>query len=191
MPLIAVLVGAIAFFGAHLFSTFRKRGEGDVKARLGYRPYMGLFTLVSLIGLALFAWGWANMRPWPQLWSPPDWTRRIPQTVMPIALILLAAAYTPVGWIKKTARHPMLLAVMVWAAAHLCANGDLGAVILFGSFLAYAGIDRIALSRRGDKGPGEVKPSLAGDMMAITAGLASYMVIVFWLHPLIIGLSVF
>ena len=189
--LIALIVGFIVFFAAHLFSTFRKRGDGDVKARVGYRPYMGLFTLVSLIGLSLFAWGWANMRPWPQVWSPPDWTQHIPQTLMPVALILLAAAYTPVGWIKKSVRHPMLLAVKVWAAAHLCANGDLGAIILFGSFLFYAVIDRIALARRGDKGPVDVKPSLAGDMMAITAGLASYMVIVFWLHPLIIGLSVF
>jgi uncharacterized membrane protein len=191
MPLIALIIGAVVFFGAHLFSTLRKRGEGDVKTRLGYRPYMGLFTLASLVSLALFAWGWANMRPWPQVWTPPDWTRHIPQSGMPIAMILLAAAYTPVGWIKKTVKHPMLLAVMLWAIVHLCANGDMGAIILFGSFLVYAVIDRIALALRGDKGPVGVKPSIAGDMMAITAGLAAYMVIVFWLHPLIIGLAVF
>ena len=190
MALIALILGAVIFFGAHLFSTFRSRGEAGLRARLGYRPYMGLFTLVSLFSLALFAWGWANMRPWPQLWSPPDWTRHIAQTVMPIALILLAAAYTPVGWIKQSVKHPMLLAVMVWALAHLCANGDLGAVILFGAFLLYAVIDRVALAQRGDKGPVGVKPAIAGDMMAITAGLTAYMVIVFWLHPLIIGLSV-
>jgi uncharacterized membrane protein len=191
MPLYALIIGAVVFFGAHLFSTFRSRGETGLRAKLGYRPYMGLFTLVSLIGLALFAWGWANMRPWPQVWSPPDWARHIPQTVMPIAMILLAAAYTPVGFIKKTVKHPMLLAVKVWAAAHLCANGDLGAIILFGSFLLYAVIDRIALARRGDKGPVGVKPSFMGDMMAIAAGLAAYLVIVFWLHPLIVGVPVF
>ena len=191
LPLIALILGALVFFGAHLFSTFRSRGEQGLRAKLGYRPYMGLFTLVSLVSLALFAWGWTNMRPWPQLWSPPDWTRHIPQIVMPIALILFASAYTPVGWIKKSASHPMLLAVMLWALAHLCANDDLGAVILFGAFLVYAGIDRLALAQRGDKGPVGVTPSIAGDMMAITAGLTAFMVIVFWLHPLIIGLAVF
>ena len=191
MYLPALIIGGVIFFAAHLFSTFRKRGEGDVKARMGFRPYMGLFTLVSLVGLALFAWGWANMRPWPQVWSPPDWTKLIPQTVMPIAMILLVSAYTPVGFIKKTVKHPMLLAVKVWAAAHLCANGDLGAIVLFGAFLLYAVIDRIALARRSDKGPVGVKPSFMGDMMAIAGGLAAYMVIVFWLHPLIIGVAVF
>lgn len=191
MPVIALVVGAIAFFGAHLFSTFRSRGETGLRARLGYRAYMGLYTAVSLVGLALFAWGWANLRPWPQVWTPPDWTRWIAVWSMPVAFILLVAAYTPVGFIKKIARHPMLLAVKVWAAAHLCANGDLGAIVLFGAFLLYAVIDRIALARRGDKGPVGVKPHVAGDMMAISGGLAAYAAVVFWLHPLVIGLAIF
>ncbi len=32
----------------------------------------------------------------------------------------------------------MLAGVKLWAAAHLLANGDLGSIILFGSFLGWA-----------------------------------------------------
>jgi uncharacterized membrane protein len=191
MPLYALIAGAVIFFGAHLFSAFRSRGPTGLRAKLGYRAYMGLYTLVSLVGLALFAWGWANMRPWPEVWSPPEWAKHVTQALMPIAAILVAAAYLPVGYIKKTVKHPMLTGVKVWAIAHLASNGDLGAIVLFGSFLAYAAIDRIAVARRGDKGPVGVKPNLMGDMLAITVGFLFYLVVVFWLHQAVIGVSPF
>jgi len=42
------------------------------------------------------------------------------------------------------AAPPMLVAVKIWALAHLLANGDAGGMLLFGSFLAWAVFDRIA-----------------------------------------------
>ncbi len=42
----------------------------------------------------------------------------------------------------------MLLAVKIWATAHLLANGDLGSILLFGGFLAWAVSARISLKRR-------------------------------------------
>ena len=45
----------------------------------------------------------------------------------------------------------MLAGVKLWAAAHLLANGDLGSIILFGSFLGWAVFDRISLKRRADR----------------------------------------
>ena len=188
MPLYAFISGGVIFFAAHLFSTFRKRGEGDIKIR-NYRPYMGLFTLVSLVGLALFAWGWANLRPWPQLWTPPEWGRHIALSLMPFAAILISAAYLPTGYIKKFVGHPMLLAVMVWALAHLAANGDLGALLLFGVFFLYALVDRLVVAARGDRGPVGQKPTILGDMLAISVGGGAYLVIIFWLHKAVIGVS--
>jgi uncharacterized membrane protein len=61
-------------------------------------------------------------------------------------------AYLP-GKIKATVRHPMLAAIKFWALAHLIANGDLASIILFGSFLAYAVVDRILLKSRGGAAP--------------------------------------
>ena len=42
----------------------------------------------------------------------------------------------------------MLLAVKLWAVAHLLANGTLADVLLFGGFLAWAVADRISVKRR-------------------------------------------
>jgi uncharacterized membrane protein len=106
--------------------------------------------------------------------------------------ILLLAAYLP-GEIKAKLRHPMLAAVKFWALAHLIANGDLASMILFGSFLAYAVFDRIALKRRaGAEVPAIPDPAIArrNDIISIVGGLVLYVVFLVWLHPLLIGVSV-
>ena len=82
-----------------------------------------------------------------QIWSPPYWTRYVAMVLMVPVFILLIAAYLP-GEIKAKVKHPFLVAIKTWALAHLIANGDLASIILFGSFLAYAVFDRIALKRR-------------------------------------------
>ena len=35
--------GLVVFFGTHMFSAFRTRGEGDIALRMGRGPYMGLY----------------------------------------------------------------------------------------------------------------------------------------------------
>ena len=85
------------------------------------------------------------------VWYPPAWTRHIVVALMWPASIMVAAAYIP-GNIKRVLKHPMLVGVKTWAFAHLCANGDLGGIILFGSVLAWAVYDRITLKRRTDPG---------------------------------------
>ena len=45
-------------------------------------------------------------------------------------------------------KHPMLTATKAWALAHLLVNGNLADVLLFGSFLAWAVANRIAVGKR-------------------------------------------
>ena len=88
-------------------------------------------------------------------------------------------------------KNPFLDAISTWALAHLIANGDLASIILFGSFLAYAVFDRIALKRRPatglvtapETGPGR------NDVISVVGGLLLYVVFLVWLHPLLIGTS--
>ena len=83
----------------------------------------------------------------------------------------------------------MLLAVKIWAFGHLLANGELNSVLLFGSFLAYGVIDRIALKKRGDIGPGPDAPvSAMGDIGAVVIGAGVYAAILLWLHPILFGM---
>ena len=63
----------------------------------------------------------------------------------------MAAAFVP-SHIKSKLKHPMLASVKTWALAHLLSNGDLGSILLFGSFLAWGVYARIAAKRRGDLG---------------------------------------
>src|SRR4029079_4733174 len=132
------------------------------------------FALLSVVTFVVLVWGFARA-PVIQVWSPPSWTRWVAIVLMIPAFILLVAAYVP-GQIKAKVRHPFLVAIKTWALAHLIANGDLASIILFGSFLAYAVVDRIALKRR--PATGLVTAAEAGssrnDVIAVVGGLLLY-----------------
>jgi uncharacterized membrane protein len=146
-----LLLGIVLFLGSHTLTTFRTMRAGMI-GQLGEGPYKGLYSLVALVGFACICWGFSRYRAegWVQLWSPPIWTRHITITLMWFAFVALAASGKSPGRIRGWLRQPMLVAVKIWALAHLLANGDLGGVVLFGSFLAWAVYDRIAVKRRGD-----------------------------------------
>jgi uncharacterized membrane protein len=187
-----MLIGGLAlFFAAHLIPT-RPRLRARLVGAVGSGPYSGLFALVSLVALVLIVLGYGQMqglgRENPQLWVPPRWTRHLTMLLMIPAMVLLVAAYVPAG-IRTALRHPMLMGVMLWAFAHLLANGDLASVLLFGSFLAYATYDMISASQRAALGPlGTARGGPAGDAAAIVAGLALYALLLVWGHQLLTGI---
>jgi uncharacterized membrane protein len=192
MGLVVEILGLVLFLGAHVFVTMRGRRAALI-ARCGQWPYKGLFSLVSIAGLALIGYGFAKYRDAGviQLWYPPGWTRHIVEALMWPASILVAAAYIP-GNIRRTVKHPMLLAVKTWALAHLCANGDLGGIILFGSVLLWAGYDRVTLKRRSDPGAPPIPVGgVTNDIVAIVVGTLLYLALGFVFHPLVIGLPAF
>jgi uncharacterized membrane protein len=167
-----LIVGIVVFLGVHLLPTFPEVRERLIGA-LGENGYKALFSILSILGFVLIVWGFARA-PVIQVWSPPYWTRYVAMVVMLPVFILLIAAYMP-GQIKAKVKHPFLVAIKTWALAHLIANGDLASIVLFGSFLAYAVLDRIALKRR---------PAIN-----VVGGLLLYVAFLVWLHPLLIGTS--
>jgi uncharacterized membrane protein len=84
----------------------------------------------------------------------------------------------------------MLVAIKIWALAHLLANGDAGGMLLFGSFLAWAVFDRIAVKNRGDMGARPIASFTRADAMALGVGTLAYVAMIF-LHPIQIGVPVF
>ena len=183
------LIGLLVFFGLHVYSAVRPRGPGqDLRERLGYGPYMGLYSIVSIIGFVLIVYGYGATRGAGVLYVPPTWLAHINLLLTVPALILLVASQVPAGYIKKATKHPMLVAVKLWALGHLLANGELNSVILFGSFLAYAVFDRIMVKRRGDTGPGpDVTLNPFMDGVSVVVGLGVWAAIAFWLHPILFG----
>jgi uncharacterized membrane protein len=105
------------------------------------------------------------------------------------AFVSLAAMNPAPGRIRGWLRHPMLVAIKIWALAHLLANGDLGGVLLFGCFLAWAVFDRISVKRRGDAGAVRIAAFTRADAMVLGFGTVAYVAMIF-LHPLLIGVPV-
>jgi uncharacterized membrane protein len=192
MGLAVEILGLVIFLGAHVFVTLRDERAALV-AKIGEWPYRGLFSLVSIVGLALIVYGFASYRAAGVItvWNPPAWTRHIVIALMWPASIMIAAAYIP-GNIKRVLKHPLLVAIKTWAFAHLCANGDLGGIILFGAVLAWAVYDRITLKHRADPG-GPAIPYGGGknDIIAAIVGTIIYLALGFVFHPVVIGLPVF
>jgi len=192
MGLALEILGLIVLLGVHVFVTMRDRRAALV-SRIGEWPYRGLFSLASIVGILLIAYGFAAYRAAGMItvWNPPAWTRHIVELLMWPASIMVAAAYIP-GNIKRVLKHPMLAGVKTWAFAHLCANGDLGGMILFGSVLAWAVYDRITLKHRTD--PGGPPIPIGGtrnDIIAIVVGTIIYLALGFVFHPVVVGVPAF
>jgi uncharacterized membrane protein len=187
-----LVIGLVLFIGAHVFVTFRAQRDAVV-ARIGEWPYKGVMALVSLIAIILIGYGFGAYRAtsWIDVWYPPRWTFYITQILMWPASICVVAAYSR-GNIWRKLKHPMLVGVKTWAVAHLISNGDLGSIVLFGSFLAWAVYDRITLKRRTD--PGAPPIPVGGhrnDVIALVIGTILYLALGLVFHPMVVGIPVF
>ena len=191
MGLAAMISGLVLFLGIHTLPT-RRELRARIIALLGEGGYKAGFALVSISGIALIAWGFAHYRAtgWIDVWSPPKALRHLTVALMLPAVILVVASYIR-GRIYAALKHPMLAGVKLWAAAHLLANGDLGSIILFGSFLGWAVFDRISLKRRPDPGGPPIPVGGWGnDMIAVVVGIIAYLALAFAFHPVVIGVPV-
>lgn len=192
--MLLLILGLVLFLGMHAV-TMQRDLRARLIGRLGEGGYKGLYSAVSIIGFVLLIYGYGLQRAagYTVVWEPPVWTRHLALLLNLPIFILLAVGKRP-SWLLSRVKHPMLLAVKIWATAHLIANGDLGSMLLFGGFLAWAVMARISVKRR----PEEIARSAAmgrvafgrRDAVAIVAGLAAYAVFALWLHPLLIGVPV-
>ena len=193
MGLGILILGLAVFLATHVFVSFRE-ARARVIERVGLSFYRTLFVIISLVGLALIIWGYAQYRAHDliQLWSPPAFMRHITIGLVFFAAIFIVAAFFP-SHIKTRLKHPMLAGVKAWALAHLLSNGDLGSVLLFGTFLAWGVYARIAAKRRGDIGAAAT-PAPDGwtsDVIVVALGTAIFLALGFWFHPYVIGVPVF
>lgn len=189
-----LILGLVLFIGTHAF-TMARGPRAAVRARVGEGPYKGLYSLLSLAGIILVSIGYGQYRQagYIPVWDPPVWTRHLSLLLVWFAFVAFAAAYLP-GRIKSTLKHPMLVGVKIWALAHLIANGDLGSILLFGSFLIWAVAARISVKRRDEVvvhgGPVAAPQGFRNDAVAIAIGTVAYIAFAIWLHPWLIGVAV-
>lgn len=184
-----LLFGLVLFLGIHSVSIVAPAWRDRQVARHEL-AFKGIYSVASLVGLMALAHGYGLARQEPVvLYAPPIWLRHVALLLMVPVFPLFISTYFP-GRIQQAARHPTLLAVKLWATAHLLANGTLADVVLFGAFLAWAVADRIAVKRRRvqHRIPG-APPSRRNDLIAVVAGLAIYVAFVWRVHAWLIGVS--
>lgn len=189
--MLILLMGIVVFLGVHSLTTFRETRESLIK-RFGQGPFKGLYSLIAIAGFVLIVWGFSRYRAEGLItvWTPPTWTRHLTMGLMWFAFVALACMNPAPGKIRGWLRHPMLVAIKIWALAHLLANGDAGGMLLFGSFLAWAVFDRIVVKNRGDMGARPIASFTRADAMALGVGTLAYVAMIF-LHPILIGVPVF
>ena len=184
-----LLIGLVIFFAVHSVSIVNEPWRDRMVAKIGQWPWMGLFSLIAILGLVLIVKGYELARYDPVvIYSPPMWLRYVANLLLVPVFPLLVAAYLP-GRIQTATKHPMLIATKLWASAHLLANGMLADVVLFGGFLAWAVVDRISMKRRTQRPIPGAPPSKANDLIVVVFGLALYVAFALWLHTWLIGVS--
>jgi uncharacterized membrane protein len=188
-----LVLGLVIFLGVHSTRIFADGWRSRTIARLGENAFKGMYSLVSLAGLALIIWGFSLARETPTLlWLPPTGMRHVAALLNVLAFVFLAAAQVPKNAIKARVHHPMVLGVKTWAFAHLISNGNLAHVVLFGAFLVWAVVDFISLRRR-DRAQGMQYPAgtASGTAQAVLSGVLVAGVFAMWLHGLLIGVKPF
>lgn len=184
-----LILGLVLFLGVHSTRIVSDRWRSRTIARIGARPWKGLYALLSVAGLALIVWGYGLARHSPVvLWQPARGMNHLAALLMVVAFVLLVAAYVPRNAIKARLHHPMVVSVKVWALAHLVANGTLADMLLFGAFLVWA-VFSFRAARRRDRAAGTSYPpgTPAGTAITLVLGLLAWAGFAFWGHAWLIG----
>jgi uncharacterized membrane protein len=182
--------------------------------RLGY-------SIFSLASLTLLIWS-AGEAPYVQVWSQLSWQRYVTVLGMLLVCLILSLSigrpnpfsfggarndqFDPnrPGLVRWT-RHPILLALALWAGVHLLSNGDVAHVILFGILGGFAIVGRGVIDRRTRRDLGQARwvaleaarraaPILRAPIswaslgLRIAIGLGTFVGLL-WAHPFVIGVS--
>ncbi len=181
-----LILGLLVWSGVHFIPSLAQPVKAKWKSSLGSTGYQLSFAAVVVLSLILIIFGWRSIVP-STLYTPSEITRPIAIILMVLAFLLFGASHH-VTRIKQFIRHPQLTSVMVWAFAHLLANGDDRSIILFGGMGLWALLEIFAINRReglwkkGDipTWPVEFKGVIISLVIFIVAAVA---------HPYIAGVS--
>lgn len=169
-----LIAAALFFLAIHLAISGTRVRDGLI-ARIGQGPYLGLFVLLSWIGIIWLGWAFAvgRTQPWNTVyWTVGEPSRGVQLLLQLVAFLLIVPGLaTPnptsvrqegalerpdvVRGMLRITRHPFLWGVAVWALGHLVVNGERASLILFGTMLALAlfGTTSIDAKRRRALGP--------------------------------------
>jgi uncharacterized membrane protein len=197
-----LILGLVLFLGVHALRVFAEGTRQKLIGAMGPFVYKAFYSIVSIIGLLLIVSGYSAARIEPiVLYTPPTGMAHAASLLTLIAFVLLIAAYIPGNLILRKLKHPMTLAVKVWAFAHLLSNGTLADVLFFGGFLVWSVlVYRSARRRAPVENPGlsdlpaviaSRPPSMLASLVTLVVGIGTWAWFAFEGHAMLIGLAPF
>jgi uncharacterized membrane protein len=191
IDMLILSIGLGIFFAVHTISIVNEPWRNRMVATQGEGPWKGAYALLSLLGFVLLVWGYGLARQHSAVvYVSPFWLRHLTMLLILPVFPLLLSTYCP-GRIKSFVRHPMLIATMLWAFAHLLVNGRLSDILLFGGFFLWALLDLISMRWRSQRPIPGAPAAKFNDLIALVVGLALYALFVIWLHKQLIGVALF
>ena len=139
--------------------------RGALASRMGEGLYRALFSLIALAALVWLVVAFNRAPIGPFLWDLGRAGAVVPVVLMPVALLLVIGGLSPAnptnagsekrledpdpatGALRIT-RHPIQWGIGLWAVGHLVANGELNAVILFGTLAVLSLFGTLLLDHR-------------------------------------------
>jgi uncharacterized membrane protein len=159
--MLQLVFAALFFVGIH-FGISGSRLRDEAVAKLGERTFRAGFSLLSLFGLWWLAHAY-RAAPYVETWGQLGGFKPLAALLMlpAFALVVLGvstpsptlvggekALDRPVQGILRVTRHPFLWGFALWALIHLTVNGDLAALLLFGSLLVLALGGTVSIDRK-------------------------------------------
>jgi uncharacterized membrane protein len=158
-----LVLATAAFLATHFVSSTPLRPA--LVGAMGEWPYRGLYSLVAAVTLGWMIWAYTGA-PREQLWVG---FRSLTFILMPLAFMLIACGYwrnptmvgadrllksdDPARGMIRITRHPIMWGVILWAAAHILARGDLKGLVFFGGFLVLAVVGTLSMDSRKTSNP--------------------------------------
>ena len=177
-------IGVFWWMIVHLMPAVAPAARKSLIDKLGEKPYKGLFALDIIIALALIVYGWRTTVP-EIVYVPPVWGYGTALPLMAISVFLFGAAQRKSA-VKRFIRHPQLTGLLLWAIAHLLANGEQRSLLLFGGLGTWALLEIFLISRRDGAWIKSESPPPARDIFGAVIAVVVMAVLMF-LHPYFTG----
>jgi uncharacterized membrane protein len=158
-----LVAATLVFLATHFVSSTPLR-PAAINA-IGEWPYRGAYSLVALVTLAWMIWAYADAPREPVFAG----VRQIAYVLMPLAFVLIACGYwrnptmvgadkllksdDPARGVIRITRHPIMWGIILWAAAHMLARGDLKSLVFFGAFIVLAAVGTRTMDERKRSNP--------------------------------------
>lgn len=181
-----LVLGILLWSVAHLIPAVAIGPRSALLDRLGAKRYRLIFSIVIVTAIVLMVRGWKTATP-TLVYATDPGMRFVAIALMIVAMILFVASNAP-GNIRRILRHPQLLSVIIWCAAHLLTNGDSASLVLFGGLGVWAIVQIIATNRRDGAWQRRESVPARKDVITILVGLATFAILLV-LHQWISGVA--